>query len=147
MTDSPIAPADADLKRLYDFWLAQRGARIAPPRAPFDPVTLRYVLGNLLLIDVLHDPVRFRYRLCGTNIVQRVGFDLTGKFVDEHPEPQFREFALRTYRSVVSAGAPIHGLRNQVFDGRTRRYEVLVLPLSGDGAAIDMIIVAMKFVD
>jgi hypothetical protein len=145
MTNSPTTPADADLKRLYEYWLAQRGTRLAPPRAPFDPVTLRYVLGNLLLIDVLHDPLRFRYRLCGTNIVQRVGLDLTGQFVDQHPEPQFREFALQGYRKVIETGAPLHGVRDRVFDGRTRRYEVLMLPISGDGERIDMIIVAMKF--
>lgn len=147
MTDSPLAPADPDLRRLYEFWSAQRGTRFAPPRAPFDPVALRYVLGNLLLVDVLHDPLRFRYRLCGTNIVQRVGLDLTGRFVDEHPEPQFREFALQRYRSLVETGAPMYSLRDQVFDGRTRRYEVLMLPLSSDGVTTDMIIVAMKFAD
>jgi hypothetical protein len=147
MTNYTIVPGDPDLQRLYAFWSDQRGERVGPPRAAFDPVTLRYVLGNLLLIDVLYDPLRFRYRLIGTNIVQRVGLDLTGQFVDTHPEPQFREAALQRYRKVVETRAPLCGVRNQVFDGRTRRYEVLMLPLSSDGATIDMIIVAMKFLD
>jgi hypothetical protein len=147
MTETPLALVDADLRRLYEFWKERRGTRMAPARAEFDPLALRYVLGNLLLVDVLRDPLRFRYRLCGTNIVARVGFDLTGRFVDEHPEPQFRDFALGRYRKVVEFAAPLHDLRNQVFDQRTRRYEVLMLPLSSDGSSIDMVLVAMKYFD
>jgi hypothetical protein len=67
--------------------------------------------------------------------------------VDDHPEPQFRQFALERYRKVIELGAPLHDLRNQVFDHRTRRYEVLMLPLSGDGTTVDMVLVAMKFFD
>jgi hypothetical protein len=145
MIESPLALVDRDLRRLYEFWKERRGTRLAPSRAELDPVSLRYVLGNLLLVDVLRDPLRFRYRLCGTNIVARAGFDLTGRFVDDHPEPQFREFALARYRKVVELAAPLHDLRNQVFDHRTRRYEVLMLPLSSDGTSVDMVLVAMKY--
>jgi hypothetical protein len=147
MIQTPLALVDHDLRRLYEFWKERRGTRLAPSRAEMDPISLRYVLGNLLLVDVLRDPLRFRYRLCGTNIVARVGLDLTGRFVDDHPEPQFRQFALERYRKVIELGAPLHDLRNQVFDHRTRRYEVLMLPLSGDGTTIDMVLVAMKFFD
>jgi hypothetical protein len=145
MIETPLALVDADLRRLYEFWKERRGTRMAPSRAELDPMAMRYILGNLLLVDVLRDPLRFRYRLCGTNIVARAGFDLTGRFVDEHPEPQFRDFALARYRNVVETAAPLHGLRDEVLDQRTRRYEVLMLPLSSDGASVDMVLVAMKY--
>jgi hypothetical protein len=145
MTETPLAPLDADLRRLYESWNELRGTRMAPSRAELDPMALRYILGNLLLVDVLRDPLRFRYRLCGTNIVARAGFDLTGRFVDEHPEPQYRDFALARYREVVELAAPLHGVRDEVLDQRFRRYEVLLLPLSSDGMNVDMVLVAMKY--
>jgi hypothetical protein len=48
------------------------------------------VLGNVVLIDVLYQPLRFCYRLVSVNLVQRDDFDMTGKMVDELPESQFR---------------------------------------------------------
>lgn len=147
MPDTSFAVLDADLRRLFAFWKERKGARLAPSRADMDPLNLRYILGNLLLVDVLRDPLRFRYRLCGTNVVTRAGFDLTGRFVDEHPEPQFREVALERYRLVLEIGGPHHTLRDAALDGRTRRYEVLMLPLASDGTEIDMIMVGMKYFD
>jgi len=67
--------------------------------------------------------------------------------VDEHPEPQFRDFALQRYRMIVELAAPLDDLRNQVFDQRTRRYEILMLPLSSDGVSVDMVLAAMKYFD
>lgn len=145
MIEPSLAFIDPDLRRLYELWKVKRGGRIGPSRAELGPFDLRFILGNILLIDVLRDPLRFRYRLCGTNIVARAGFDLTGRFVDEHPEPQFRQAALGSYTKVAETRAPLQVVRDEIFDERSRRYEGLLLPLSSDGNVVDMIIVAMKY--
>jgi hypothetical protein len=98
------------------------------------------VLGNLSLIDVLHDPLRFRVRLQGTMAVSRLGYDLTGKFADEIPDPEYRQVTLDTYRSVVEQARPMRAVREQFYDLKTHRYEIIWLPLSDDDATINMLI-------
>ena len=75
-------------RRLYDDWETRRHGRLFPARADFDPLELRYIIGNLSLLDVLRDPLRFRYRVHSTNMAQFLGFDLTGKEIDAAPDPQ-----------------------------------------------------------
>src|SRR5215469_17698305 len=74
-----------DLQRLYDYWDSRRGGRRYPARSDLDPVEFGFALGNVTLIDVLYEPLRFRFRLMGGLQAQRVGQDMTGKMVDELP--------------------------------------------------------------
>jgi hypothetical protein len=140
-----LAPiASPDLHRLYDYWRARcRDGRL-PARADIDPLELPYVLGNLLLVDVLREPLRFRYRLVGTNLAGRLPFDMTGRMVDEHPDAEFRRVALGVYAQVASTGKPIGVHRDVMIDKRVRRYDALHLPLAADGTAVDMILVGMR---
>jgi hypothetical protein len=57
---------DPLLQRLYDYWQERRSPRSMPSRSDIDPVDMRFILGNLLLVDVLAAPLRFRIRLHGT---------------------------------------------------------------------------------
>ena len=79
-------------------------------------------------------------RLQGTLSASRLGYDVTGKFVEEVPDPEFRQIMLDTYRNVVEAGEPMRAVREQAYDGKTHRYEIIWLPLSDDGAIINMLI-------
>jgi hypothetical protein len=51
------------LRRLYDYWNGKRAGREFPSRADLDPLELRWIVGNLLLLDVQRDPPRFRFRV------------------------------------------------------------------------------------
>lgn len=127
------------LRRLYAHWNEKRAGRRYPARANFDPLELGFVLGNLSLIDVLYDPLRFRLRLHGTMAVSRLGYDMTGKFADEIPDPEFREVALATYQTLIERGEPMRDVRESVLDSKSHRYEIIWLPLSDDGARINML--------
>lgn len=128
------------LRRLYAHWNEKRGSRRYPARADFDPLEFGFVLGNLSLIDVLHDPLRFRVRLQGTMAAARLGYDMTGKFADEIPDPEFREVALATYRTLIERGEPMRDVRETMLDYKPHRYEIIWLPLSDDGERINMLI-------
>jgi hypothetical protein len=128
------------LRQLYAYWNGKRGERRYPARVDINPLELGFVLGNLSLIDVLHDPLRFRVRLQGSLAALRLGYDVTGKFVDEVPDPEFRQVMLDTYRGIVERGEPMRAVREQIYDSRTHRYEIVWLPLSDDGATINMLI-------
>jgi hypothetical protein len=101
-------------------------------------------LGNLLLIDVIGNaPPDFRIRLHGSNLVAYHGYELTGKMLDELPLDEQRARARQTFTTVVTTGELLHGHRDQVFDERRRPYETIVLPLSTNGATVDMLLVGL----
>ncbi len=64
---------------LWRYLLSHRPS--GPPfrRADFDPVDMPRLLAHLWLFDVLRDPLDFRYRVVGTNIVASMNADPTGK--------------------------------------------------------------------
>jgi hypothetical protein len=128
------------LERLYREWEGKRAGREFPARADFDPLDLKYVLGNLSLIDVHYDPLRFRYRLHGTNVAERTGNELTGKDVSALSLAEHRNLATRHFAQVVEQRQPVVHYRNHALvDHRVWSYEALVLPLSSDGNTIDML--------
>jgi hypothetical protein len=134
------------LRRLYAEWNEKRGGRRFRARADFDPLQLGFGLGNLSLIDVLYDPLRFRLRLHGTMSVSRLGYDMTGKFAEDIPDPEFREVALATYRTLVEHGEPMRDVRETMLDSKTHRYEIIWLPLSDDGATINMLMACVALI-
>jgi hypothetical protein len=136
------------LRRLYEYWDQKRGARKMPARADIDPLDITFIVGNVILVDVIpEEPLRFRIRLHGTNLSQRVGYELTGKMLDELPETEFRTLARQSFTRVASTAEATHGRRDRVFDGRFVQYETVIMPLSNDGERVDMIICGLIYDD
>ncbi len=140
-----LAPQSEKLQRLLAYWNARRGARWAPCRADIDPVDFPYVLSHMALVDVLTEPLRFRFRVFSTGLVAMNGFEMTARLIDDWPAPEFREALQASYRDVVEAQAPRLRVRQAVFDGRLRVQEGLLLPLSEDGRSVTMILTAVQF--
>jgi hypothetical protein len=136
------------LRRLYEYWCERRGERRYPARADIDPLDLTVLMGNLILVEVVQgEPLRFRIRLHGTNLVQRAGYELTGKMLNELPITQFRQLAMDTFTHVATTGKPFRGYQDRVLDDRTHRYETVMLPLSNDGERIDMLLIGLIYAD
>jgi hypothetical protein len=128
------------LQRLYGDWEARRRGREFPARADFDPCDFGYALGYLSLIDVFQNPLRFRFRLQGTGIVDRVGRDCTGNFIDEMKDRRHSAMATEHFSEVLKTRRPVlKARRAYVTDVRVWNCEILVVPLSNNGADIDMI--------
>lgn len=136
----------APLRYLYRDWGAHRAGRPFPARADFDPLELRYILGNLSLVDVLRDPLRFIFRLHASENAMHLGADLTGKELAEMPVWADPTSVRIQYEHVVAARTPKAQRRVGTHaDGITWEYEVLVLPLSTDGETIDMLMAGMSW--
>jgi len=139
------------LRRLLDYWHAQRGGRRLPSRRDLDPMDFPWLLGNISLAEVVHDPaggpVRYRLRLVGTLAAERFGYDPTGRFIDELPEPTYRERVREAYHEVVRRGVPLVERMDMVIDDRIHDYEILRMPLSSDGSTVDMLVLAVEFKD
>lgn len=133
------------LRRVYEYWAAKRGDRAFPARADLDPLDLGFALGNITLIDVLYDPLRFRYRLHGSVIVERVGIDLTGKLVDDVPEPERRAFILDNYRTVVETRQPLARHGKRTLDLRHWNFDSIVLPFANEAGVIDMLLICVEY--
>jgi hypothetical protein len=133
------------LQQLYDYWQDKRAGRAFPARRDLDPLEFKFALGNVVLIDVTHNPLRFRFRLVGTQIVQYEGVDPTGLYLEELPLVELRQMLDGAYRHLVAAREPMRNMRERFLDGRMRRFEVLDLPLSSDGETVDMIMIGFRF--
>jgi hypothetical protein len=133
------------LRRLLAYWQEKRGGAAMPARADISPFDFTYALGDLVLVEVHREPLRFRYRLHGVNLVARDGYDMTGKWLQDHPEPGYRDRILQTWTSVVETGEPHSVVREILVDGRIRRYESLVLPLAADRHRVDMLLGAQIY--
>jgi hypothetical protein len=145
MIESIINPR---LRRLYEYWCARRGDRHFPTRADIDPLDLAFLMGNLILIDVVAgDPLGFFIRLHGTNLAQRAGYELTGRMLNELPITEFRQLAMQTFTRVATTGEPFRGYRDRVLDDRPRHYETLILPLSEDGERVDRLLAGLVYAD
>jgi len=133
------------LQRLHRDWHGWRRGRLFPARRDFKPEDVAYLLGWINLIEVSPDPIRFKFRLHGSEVVRLLGYDLTGKFVDESPRPQHRERVAALCLKPLTQRGPTASFENVVLDDRVFRCETLQLPLSEDAQAINMIIAAYDF--
>ncbi|HWB49396.1 MAG TPA: PAS domain-containing protein [Stellaceae bacterium] len=136
------------LRRLYDYWDGKRQGRKMPARADLDPLDMTFIVGNVILVDIVdRSPPRFRIRLHGTNLVQRAGYELTGKMLDELPVTEYRKLAVQSFTQVATTAEVLHGRRDRIFDGRIARYETVIMPLSDDGERVDRLIIGLIYDD
>lgn len=77
-------------------------------------------------------------------MANRLGFDLTGKFIDESPNRQWAAVAGECLeRAVNEESCLLVRHVNRVLDYRSWNIERLILPLSaGDGQTLDMLLTA-----
>jgi hypothetical protein len=155
MESLDISPPPVDLTgfgepslcRLYEYWLERRRGRRHPRRADIDPLDFTYLLGNVMLVDVLRNPLRFRMRVHGSEMTRRAHYDLTGKLLDQIPIADFRTYVIERCTKLVETGEPalVHGER--VLDARRYRYEALWLPLSETGIDVTMLLCGLVYKD
>lgn len=136
---------DSRLLRLYHYWLTRKGDRRFPSRRDIDPLDFAYVLGHVMLLDVLRDPLRFHVRLHGTAMAMRAQYELTGKLLDELPITDYRAYVIERCKALVASGAPLVVHHGRTLDGRTRRYEALWLPFSDDSVNVTMLLCALIY--
>jgi hypothetical protein len=128
-----------------DYWERKRGARPLPERRDIDPLELdRRLLPHLLLIEI--DGMRYRFRLVGTEIVRRLGFDPTGRQVEDVLSGAYRDHVLAINRALVATRRPTASLSLHRWDddgcGLTRR---IAMPLANGDEDVAMLLVAQVF--
>ena len=74
------------MRDIYQYWLDMKGDRLMPSRADLNPIEITKLLPHLSLIDVEHKTGRYKFRLIGTETVNVLDMDPTGKYLDEIPQ-------------------------------------------------------------
>jgi len=141
---APEVPWNPSIRRLYDY-----SRRIAPPgrlpgRQHFDPVEVPDLLRGIWIVEVARNPFRLRYRLVGTRVVDALGFDPTGMWLDDaHPRTATTPAFFARYEKVAENGIPSRrrGPATLWTDKDHREIENILLPLAADGRNVDMIVV------
>ncbi len=145
MMDSPTSRYQSPqkigiLNALNEYWQMKCGDHALPSRADLDPAEFRYALGNVSLIDVLEDPLRFRIRVIASNIEARFDRPLTGTYLDDLPEPENARLWDKVYRTVVRTGKPQTCVGRVVEDGVERLYRGTIWPLASNHRDVDMLL-------
>lgn len=130
------------VRRFYEYWLSVTPPGHLPGRQHIRPEDLAPLLSRVWMLDVYRNPLRFRYRLAGTNTVHAVGRELTGRWLDEvQPEVIATPTAYDRYRFVAQTGRPTwrHGPIFWKRDPAQRTIENCMVPLAADGVTVDRI--------
>ena len=133
------------LRQLYAYWDARRAGREFPARRDIDPLDFRSALGHVMLLDVIYEPLRFRFRLHGSELALRAGYDMTGKMVDELPNAANRATLIGRCRVLIEARQPLVVLNERLLGKRIFGYEAVWLPLSSDGRTITMLMAGLVY--
>jgi len=115
---------------------------VLPGRQHLDPMAIPDVLPGVWLLDVQRTPLRLRYRLAGTRIVESLGREITGAWFDEvHPEMAQQPGYLDRYIGVVETREPSwrSGKPKLWVRRGCSELENVVLPFAADGAQVDML--------
>jgi hypothetical protein len=135
------------LRAGYDYWLGRKGDRPLPSRADFDPmVEITRLARNLMLLDVSHDPLDFRYRLIGTAVREHLGENWTGRRWSEIEFQRSPNPIWLHHQWVVDNRQPRFLRPNYIGPHRTFMFvESAVLPLGDAQDRVDMLMIFVDF--
>ena len=142
-------PTAVPIAEFAALWGAKCAPGELPIRGDFPMEVLRPWIGNLLLMDVLDEGRDFRYRLVGTDLVEIVGRDLTGKVVSECEYDGGTEHVLSSFRKPVEMRGPVFRRGKVIWRSRKSYldYESVHCPIQDADGAIVMTIGAQVYKD
>jgi hypothetical protein len=134
--DLTLAFQNRETAALHEAWRRLGGNRGTPYRRDFDPRDHVALLPHMFVIEATDDPEpRFRYRLVGTNIVETIGRDATGTWVDDlyKDAPEVVE----GFRALLQKGRPVRTFGKLTWVGKDfLSYESGIFPLLTDDGRI-----------
>lgn|GEM_PF-3861775 len=135
---------DPMLARLMAYWRNNCRGATMPPVLAIDPFALRFALGYLVLLEPMHDGADFKVRVYGTQLANRVGYDLTGKLLSAIEDPHMRRVTEQSAARVLFGSRPLL-LQRRRLAYRSTDYACLFLPF-GD-ATPGRIIIGISYAE
>lgn len=134
------------VRRLQEYWQSRRepGWQF-PQRRNIDPNDLRDLLPLITIVDVEHTPLKFRYRLVGTQVAEYNHQEFTGQYLGEIGWEE-EELLLGVYVETVTRRQPIYGQYSwELRSGGLGRSEFGLFPLTENGETIHQIIAIEEY--
>jgi hypothetical protein len=119
----------APTRKMYAYWNARRGSRLAPERGDIEPGAIREILSDSFIVS-FDDTADHPFRLAGTRVCTLFGHELKGE-----PFVQLWDLASRNLvRGLAAtvadeAGAIVAGVNARTAQGSSADLELLLLPL------------------
>jgi hypothetical protein len=136
------------VRAMHAWWLAHCAPGGIPDRRDLDPVALKPLLPNLFIAEIEPAPFRIRYRLVGTKAVQVIGFDITGRYLDELLTVEPGVPWIDYYRITFDSREPLLGsVVAPAKSGGTFTYEFGLFPLTQGGPGIAQIAAIEDYFD
>jgi hypothetical protein len=142
-----LSELDLKLRQLHAYWQGKRDGNRLPGRGDIDPIDIPKLMPDVALVDILRDPLDYRYRLVGTRLVEMMGAERTGLRMRELFTPDAVAGTVQLMEHLLVTREPL------AFEGRLfwlgkehRAFHALVLPLAADGETVDMAIMGIHFV-
>lgn len=117
-----------------------------PSRKDIKEYDLGRIMSDVIILDVLSEPLDFKYRLIGTNLLEYLNGDHTGKCFSEFDGKGENSKIWQLKRHVVTTKRPI--FCNVPYVGPKSdfmRVSTLMLPLASDHITIDKIMAVLNF--
>ncbi|PHR59174.1 MAG: histidine kinase [Robiginitomaculum sp.] len=128
---------------LYDYWRSKcRNGRL-PSRQDIDPADICEQLPMVSIVETcgLSSTLRFKYRLAGTGFWDMYDAEITGKYIDELPIGDRREYWHRVLMRVREQKRPSVGMTRPGTPSRSHMAQFWIrLPLADDGINVTMIL-------
>lgn len=134
------------LRALLAHWLEVRGGREVPRRRDIDALRIPSVLSIVWICDYDRPSGDFRVRLAGDDVLRMYKGDLRGHSVRNLYAPEEQEVVMERMRRVATEPCIVH-LSGTIygFSHHTGQGERLMLPLAGDGAAVESVVGASAY--
>jgi hypothetical protein len=131
---------------LFHYWCGARGEAAIPPLSAIDPVRLpRACLPYISVLEVEQSPLRLRSRLTGSALVDQLGLNQTGHYLDEYPgmagQIERMAWSVREQRPYLVEDELTFGPHDY------KRYQVLVLPFGDPGCGVQRLVGSFCFME
>jgi len=144
-----LSALEGDIFReMFDFWNKARDGMPLPCSSCIDPVALPKRLSQVFVIRVEHEPLSFRFRIMGEDVINAFGVNVSGMEVSKIESGGLPTGKLlhQTYEWVIAQRKPIAmaGPNGSLQDG-FKRHEMIYLPFSDGGCQITNILGASVY--
>jgi hypothetical protein len=136
----------------YDYWLGKQRTLADPDMLParhdLDPLMeVPRLAPRMMLKDVRHDPLDFRYRLVGTALRRHMAQDWTGQWLSQIPFQRVGSTVWQNNHLVTLQRAPLLARPPYVGPHKDFLYvESIILPLADNGQTVDMLMFFVDFI-
>jgi hypothetical protein len=142
--ERPLEAIEAKpLRVLYAYWVEATAGRPFLPVGELRPERFPQALAHIAIVERTAAPrAGLRVRLCGADVENKDFGIVRGGFLEDVRPDWYRDHLAAEVASAMARAAPVNQRVEAELDDRRFEFARLLLPLSSDGAACDMLMIA-----